>query len=53
MMIKKWVIAGFAYLVLVMAGYTVYDTINPEPDMQKPEARDETGNEGLIYLKKT
>ncbi|MEH6905169.1 hypothetical protein [Neobacillus drentensis] len=30
-MIKKWTIAGFAYLLIVMAGYGIYSSI-VQPD---------------------
>ncbi|WP_157452462.1 hypothetical protein [Bacillus sp. J33] len=34
---KKYAAAAIAYLVLVMAGYTVYDTVLAEPDQEKRE----------------
>lgn len=35
-MIKKWIIAGFAYLLIVMAGYGIYvSTVQPDPVPQQ------------------
>lgn len=37
-MIKKWMIAGFAYLLIVMAGYGIYSaTIQPDSIQQHNE----------------
>lgn len=38
-MVKKWMIAGIAYLVVVMVAYGVYDaTVEPaKKDMQEEE----------------
>jgi hypothetical protein len=37
-MVKKWTIAGFAYLLIVMAGYGIYSaTVQPDTMPQRNE----------------
>jgi hypothetical protein len=37
-MIKKWVFAGLAYLLVVMVGFGIYNsTVKPEPKSQQEE----------------
>jgi amino acid permease len=41
-MIKKWVIAAIAYLLVVIIGFTIYSsTVDPEPmNMNQKESND-------------
>ncbi len=51
-MIKKWVFAAIAYLLVVIIGFTIYNSIvEPEPMKMEMNIKQEVHGDGFPVLK--